>query len=56
MSNPEFLRESRAFLKKYRFYWLAPIIIVLSLAGAVLFFMRNEAVAPFSYTMEHRAH
>jgi len=51
MSKIEFLRELWAFLKKRKLYWLAPIIIILFLFGALIIFTETSAVAPFVYTL-----
>ena len=38
-------------LKVRKKFWLLPIIIILSLFGALLFFTSGTAVAPFIYTI-----
>ena len=46
-----FLIEMYNFLKVRKKFWLLPIIIILSLFGALLFFTSGTAVAPFIYTI-----
>jgi len=38
-------------MKERKKFWLAPIIIVLLLLGALLVFAQGSAVAPFIYTL-----
>lgn len=40
-----------AYLKVRKKFWLAPIIIVLLLLGALIIFAQGSAVAPFIYTL-----
>lgn len=46
-----FLIEMYNFLKVRKKFWLLPIIIILALFGALLFFTSGTAVAPFIYTI-----
>lgn len=46
-----FLRELWAFMRERKKFWLAPIILVLLLFGALLVFTEGSAVAPFIYTL-----
>ena len=46
-----FLFEIFYFLKVRKKFWLLPIIIILTLFGALLFFTSGTAVAPFVYTI-----
>ena len=46
-----FLIEMYKFLKVRKKFWLLPIIIFLTLFGALLFFTSGTAVAPFIYTI-----
>ncbi|MDX1960481.1 MAG: DUF5989 family protein [Leptospiraceae bacterium] len=39
------------FLKARKKFWLAPIIILLLLLGALLVFAQGSAIAPFIYTL-----
>ncbi len=47
----EFFRDLWDFMKVRKKFWLAPIIIVLLLLGALLVFAQGSAVAPFIYTI-----
>ena len=47
----EFLKEFIEFLKVRKKYWLLPIIIVLTLFGALIVLSQGSAVAPFIYTI-----
>jgi|TARA_Y100000389_G_C17049349_1_gene311978 hypothetical protein len=46
-----FLKELWKFLKVRKKFWLAPIILVMLLLGALLIFAQGSAVAPFIYTL-----
>ena len=46
-----FISEIFNFLKVRKKFWLLPIIIILALFGALLFFTSGTAVAPFIYTI-----
>jgi hypothetical protein len=52
-SMPKFslLKEFWDFLKVRKKWWLAPIIIMLLLLGALILFTQSSAVAPFIYTL-----
>lgn len=39
------------FMKERKKFWLAPIILVLLLLGALVVFSQGSAVAPFIYTL-----
>ncbi|MCB0345001.1 MAG: hypothetical protein KDD66_07780 [Bdellovibrionales bacterium] len=39
------------FLRVRKKFWLAPIILVLILLGALIVFTESSAVAPFIYTL-----
>ncbi len=47
----QFIGELWAFLKARKKFWLAPIIIVMFLIGALLFATQGSVVAPFIYTL-----
>lgn len=47
----EFFKDLWEFMKVRKKFWLAPIIIVLLLLGALLVFAQGSAVAPFIYTI-----
>ena len=46
-----FLSDIFGFLKTRKKFWLLPLIIILILFGAILFFAGGSAVAPFIYTL-----
>ncbi len=46
-----FIKELWAFLRVRNKVWLAPIIIVMVLLGALLMAAQGSAVAPFIYTL-----
>jgi len=45
------MREFIEFMKVRKKFWLAPIIIVLLLLGALMVFVESSAIAPFIYTI-----
>jgi len=47
----EFLTELWNFLRVRKRFWLAPIIIILLLLGALIVFSSGSAMAPFIYTL-----
>jgi hypothetical protein len=51
MPKMEMLREFWDFLKKRKVYWIAPMVIVLLLLGALILLSESTAVAPFVYTL-----
>lgn len=51
MSNTGLARELWAFMKARKKFWLAPILIILFLVGALLVFAQGSALAPFIYTV-----
>ena len=44
------LTEIWAFLRARKKWWLAPIILVLMLLGALIVLTEGSAIAPFIYT------
>ena len=44
------LSEIWAFLRARKKWWLAPIILVLMLLGALIVLTEGSAIAPVSYT------
>jgi len=46
-----FLSEFWRFLKVRKKFWLAPILIVFLIFGALLVLTQGSAVAPFIYTV-----
>jgi hypothetical protein len=51
MANQSIVSEFWEFLKYRKRYWLAPIVIVLLLLGALIVFTETSAVAPFIYAL-----
>jgi hypothetical protein len=47
----ETLKDLWQYMKKRKALWIAPILIVLLLLGAVLFFAASPVAAPFIYTL-----
>ncbi len=47
----DFLKDLWDFMCVRKKFWLAPIIIVLLLLGALIVFAQGSAVAPFIYTV-----
>ena len=45
------LGEFWRFMRVRKKWWLAPIIIMLVLLSALIFFTQGSAVAPFIYTI-----
>ncbi|MBL7055967.1 hypothetical protein ISS07_03580 [Candidatus Woesearchaeota archaeon] len=49
--NRSLLVELWDFLKVRKAWWLAPIIIMLILVGALIIFGQNSSVSPFVYAL-----
>ncbi len=47
----EFFKDLWGFMRVRKKFWLAPIIIVLLLLGALIVLTQGSAVAPFIYTL-----
>lgn len=47
----ELLKDLWLFMRERKKLWLAPIIIVMLLLGALIIFAQGSAVAPFIYTL-----
>lgn len=45
------LAEFWTFLRVRKKWWLRPIVFMLVLLGALMFFTQGSAVAPFIYTI-----
>ena len=43
--------EIWAYLKERKKWWLAPVIVMMLLVGALLVFAQGSALAPFIYTI-----
>jgi hypothetical protein len=46
-----FIKELWAFLRVRKKLWLAPLIIIIVLLGALLLAAQGSVVAPFIYTL-----
>ena len=46
-----FFRELVAYMRARKKYWLAPILLVLALFGALIVLTQGSALAPFVYTL-----
>lgn len=51
MGKLSIMLEFWEFLKYRKKYWLAPIVIMLLLLGALIILTEGSAVAPFIYTL-----
>ncbi len=47
----DLLKDLWLFMRERKKFWLAPIIIVMLLLGALIIFAQGSAVAPFIYTL-----
>ena len=47
----EFLHDLWAFMRERKKFWLAPIIVVMVLLGALIVFAQGSSIAPFIYTL-----
>jgi len=47
----DLLRDIWGLMRARKKYWLAPIIIVMVLLGALIVLSQGSAVAPFIYTL-----
>lgn len=47
----DFLQDLWSFMRVRKKFWLAPIIIVMVLLGALIVLAQGSAVAPFIYTL-----
>lgn len=47
----EFLSDLWQFMKARKKFWLLPVIMVMSLLGALLVLGPGSSVAPFIYTL-----
>ena len=47
----DFLSDLWQFMKQRKKFWLAPIIFVMVLLGALIVFAQGSVVAPFIYTL-----
>lgn len=47
----DLLKDLWGFLKARKKFWLAPVIAMLLLLGALLVLAQGSAIAPFIYTL-----
>jgi hypothetical protein len=47
----DLMKDLWAFMKVRKKFWLAPIIILLLLLGALIVLSQGSAIAPFIYTL-----
>ena len=47
----DLLKDLAGFMAERKKFWLAPIILVMVLLGALLVLWQGSAVAPFIYTL-----
>jgi len=47
----DLLKDLWGFMKARKKFWLAPIILMLLLLGALIVLSQGSAVAPFIYTL-----
>ncbi|MEJ2535506.1 MAG: DUF5989 family protein [Calditrichia bacterium] len=51
MSKLGIIKEFWDFIKVRKKWWLAPIVIILILLGAIIVLTEGSAIAPFIYTL-----
>jgi len=51
MGKLSIMKEFWDFLKVRKKWWLAPIVIVMVLLGAIIIFAQSSALSPFIYTL-----
>ena len=51
MSKLAIIKELWEFMKVRKKWWLAPIVIMLVLLGALIVFTESSALAPFIYAL-----
>lgn len=47
----DFLSDLWGFMRERKKFWMAPIILVMLLLGALIVLSQGSAVAPFIYTL-----
>lgn len=47
----DLLRDLWGFMRERKKFWLAPIILVMILLGALIVLSQGSAIAPFIYTL-----
>ncbi len=46
-----FLKELWKFMRVRKKFWLAPLLLVMALLGALIVLAQGSAIAPFIYTL-----
>ena len=46
-----FLKELWKFLRVRKKFWLAPLLLMMALLGALIVLAQGSAIAPFIYTL-----
>ena len=47
----EFVKDLWSFMRERRKFWMAPLIVVMLLLGALIVFAQGSTLAPFIYTL-----
>ena len=47
----ELFQDLWSFMREHKKFWLAPIIVVMLVLGALIVLAEGSAVAPFIYTL-----
>jgi len=47
----DFIKEFNKFLKTRKKLWLAPVLLIIIMLGALLFLAQGSVIAPFIYTL-----
>ena len=47
----DLLRDLWGFMKERKKFWMAPIVLVMVLLGALIVLTQGSAIAPFIYTL-----
>jgi hypothetical protein len=47
----DLIKDLWGFMRERKKFWLAPIIVILLLLGALIVFAQGSAIAPFIYTL-----
>ncbi len=47
----ELIKDLYGFMKERKKFWLAPIILIMLMLGALIVLTQGSAVAPFIYTL-----
>jgi hypothetical protein len=47
----DLIKDLWGFMRERKKFWLAPIIVLLLLLGALIVFAQGSVIAPFIYTL-----